>query len=247
MFRYLQNFLIYIFLYIPPLVFFISCSLKRRHNKLLIFGITIVYLAAAIFTQNLLPFILILINIRYIRLMDNGMFTNGFRNYSNTSEDYLRYNFNIKSFKLLKGIKYAAATYGIIIAANIIINLILLAYKLDLKEQEIVRELSNGSLNQLLYMLPSMLIFAPIVEEFTFRWLLFEKLFKPRVGIFMAALLSSLMFSLVHFNIRSFPVIMIIGFVNCYFIHKKGYWYAVFNHSVFNSVSVIIMIYQKIS
>jgi membrane protease YdiL (CAAX protease family) len=221
--------------------------LKRSFNKVLIFGITIFYLALAVFTQNLLPCVLILINIRYIRLTDNGMFTNGLKNYSNTSEDYLRYNFDIKSFKLFKGIKYAASTYGIIIAANIIINLILLAYKLDLKEQEIVRELSNGSLNQLLYMLPSMLVFAPIVEEFTFRWLLFEKLFKPRVGIFLAALLSSIMFSLVHFNIRSFPIIMIIGFVNCYFIHKKGYWYAVFNHSVFNSVSAIIMIYQKIS
>jgi uncharacterized protein len=247
MFRYLQNFFVFIFLYIPPLVFFVTHSLKRRINKVLIFGITVSYLILAIFTQNLLPFILVLINIRYISLTDNGMFTNGFKNYSNTSEDYIRYNFDIKSFKLFKGIKYAVSTYGIIIAVNIIINLVFLAYKLDLKEQEIVRELSSGSLNQLLYMLPSMLVFAPIVEEFTFRWLLFEKLFKPRVGIFLAALLSSIMFSLVHFNIRSFPIIMIIGFVNCYFIHKKGYWYTVFNHLVFNSVSAIIMLYQKIS
>jgi uncharacterized protein len=247
MFRYLQNFLIFIFLYIPPLIFFIRYSLKRSINKIIIFGIVVFYLVLAMFTQNLLPCVLIFINIRYIRLTDNGILTNGFRNFSNVSEDYIRYNFDIKSFKLFKGLKYAATTYGITIAANIVISLILIAYKVDLKEQEIVRELSNGSLNQLLYMLPSMLIFAPIVEEFTFRWLLFEKLFKPRVGIFVAALLSSIMFSLVHFNIRSFPILMIIGFLNCYFIHKKGYWYAVFNHFVFNSVTALVMIYQKIS
>lgn len=247
MLKYLQNFMIFIFLYIPPLVFFIWCSIKRRINKLLIFVITAFYLVLSLYTQNLLPFILVLINIRYIRLTDAGMLTDGYRNYANSGEDYIRYNFDIKSFKLLKGIKYAAATYGIIITANIVITIILLAFKLELKEQEIVRELLKGSLNQLLYMLPIMVIFAPIVEEFTFRWLLFEKVFKQRLGIYISAILSSIMFSLVHFNLRSFPILMLIGFINCYFIHKKGYWYAVFNHLVFNSVTALIMLYQKIS
>ena len=245
--RYLQNFLVFFFLYIPPLIFFIKYSYKKGINKFLLLVITMFYLVLSIFTQNLLPFILILIDIRYIRLTDDGMLTDGYRNYNNTSKDYIRYNFDIKSFKLLKGIRYAAVTYGITIVANILIFLILQAYKIDLKEQEIVKVLLNGSLNQLLYMLPSMVIFAPMVEEFTFRWLLFEKLFKPRMGVFMAAVLSSIMFSIVHFNIRSFPILMIIGFLNCYFIHKKGYWYAVFNHLVFNSVTAIIMINQKIS
>jgi uncharacterized protein len=247
MYIYLQNLLIFIFLYIPPLLFFINCSLKLKLNKLILSGITVLYLVMSMYTQNFLPFLLVLINIRYIRIADRGLLTDGYRNYSNTSEDYIRYNFDINNFKLLKGIKYAAATYGITIGLNIIIIVITSALRLNLSEQEIVKQLSKGTLNQLLYMVPIMIIFAPTVEEFTFRWLLFEKLFKPRIGVYMAAIVSSIMFSLVHFNLRSFPVIMIIGIINCYFIHKRGFWYAVFNHMVFNSVSVIIMIFQKIS
>ncbi len=247
MFRYLQNILVFIFLYIPPLIFFISCSLKRKINKLLIFGITMLYLALSVYTQNFLPFIIVMLNIRYIRLTDPELLTDGYKNYNNASKDYIKYNFDIKGFKLLKGVKYAAVTYAISIAVNIIIVFITVAYKLNLEQQEIVSELLKGSLKQLLYMLPIMIIFAPVVEEFTFRWLLFEKLFKPRLGIYLSALLSSIMFSLVHFNLRSFPVLIIIGLLNCYFIHKKGYWYAVFNHLVFNSVTAIIMLFQKIS
>jgi uncharacterized protein len=247
MLRYLQNLLVFIFLYIPPLLFFIRCSLKRGINRFLIFSITVFYLILAIYTQNLMPFILVLLNIRFIRKADNGLLTDGHRNYVGMSEEYVKYNFDIRSFKLLKAIKYAFITYGAAIVVNIIVNILITLYKLDLKEQEIVSQLYNGTLGQLLYMIPIMLIFAPVVEEFIFRWLLFEKVFKPRVGIFIAAVVSSLMFSLVHFNIRVFPILLIISFSNCYFIHKKGFWYAVFNHFVFNSVSVFAMLYEKIS
>lgn len=247
MVRYLQNFLIYIFLYIPPLIFFIRCCIKRRVNKLLLFGVGILYLTLAMFSQNFLPFILVLMNIRFIKSEDNGIITDGYENYFNSSKDYIRYNFNIKNFKFLNGIAYGALTYSSTIVANIIIVMVLQAYNINLNEQEIVRELSKGSLNQLLYMFPMMVLFAPIVEEFTFRWLLFEKILRPRIGIYMAAFISSIMFSLIHFNLRSFPVIMLIGIINCYFIDKKGYWYAVFNHLVFNSVTAVIMLLQKIS
>jgi hypothetical protein len=247
MFEYFQNVLIYVFLYIPPLIFFIKYSLRRGVNRLLLFVVTILYLVLSIYTQNFLPFILVLIDIFYIKKSDSVILTDRYRNYSDISEDYTRYNFSIKSFKLLKGIQYAIATYGITIAVNIMVTIIILLFKLNLKEQEIVTELSKGSLNQLLYMIPIMIIFAPIVEEFTFRWLLFEHIFRPRVGTVMAAVISSIMFSLIHFNLRAFPVLMIIGFINCYMIHKKGYWYAVFNHLLFNSVSTFVMLYQKIS
>ncbi len=106
--------------------------------------------------------------------------------------------------------------------------------------------MTNMSLNKLVFMVPVVVIFAPVLEEFVFRWIFLEKIFKSRLGVLGAALLSSLMFSLVHFNINVFFIILWIGIYNCYLIHKKGYWYAVINHAVFNSVTMISLIYSKI-
>lgn len=247
MFRYLQNSLIFLFLYIPPLAFFIRSSLRRGINRFLLLIISLLYLLASIYTQNLLPFILVLINIRYIRYDNSSLYTDGEINYTNVSRDYISFDFDIKNFKLFKALKYASITYGITITVNVILTLLLYYYEVDLNEQEIVRELSTGSLKQLAFMTPIMVIFAPVLEEFTFRWLIFEKVFIPRLGVYASALVSSILFSLVHFNLRSFAVLMVISFINCYIIHRKGYWYAVFNHMVFNSVTVFIMLYQKIS
>jgi membrane protease YdiL (CAAX protease family) len=124
--------------------------------------------------------------------------------------------------------------------------IILSASNINLKEQEIVLELMNVPLRKFVYMIPILVVFAPIVEEFTFRWLLFEKIFRPRIGFYAAAILSSVMFALIHFNLRALPVLISIGLINCYLIDKKGYWYAVFNHFVFNMVSTLYMLIQKI-
>jgi uncharacterized protein len=190
---------------------------------------------------------LVILNIRYIKRDNNYFFTDGISSYTNVSEDYIKFNFDIRTFRFFKGLKYAGITYGVTILVNVVVALFLFNFKIDLNEQEIIKELSRGSLKQLFFMTPIMVIFAPVLEEFTFRWLLFEKIFSPRVGIYMAALVSSIIFSLVHFNLRSFPVLMVISFINCYIIHKKGYWYAVFNHLIFNSVTVFVMFYQKIN
>ncbi|ERI89410.1 CAAX amino terminal protease family protein [Clostridiales bacterium oral taxon 876 str. F0540] len=247
MIKSLQNILVFIFLYIPPLIFFLKYSLRRNISKVLLFIISVLYIILAVYTQNILPFILVLINIRYIKLNDTSNMYNKDSFYIDASKDYYRYNFSIKSFNLFKGLRYAAESYGATIAVNIIITLLISLSRSNLKEQEIVRQLMNTSMNKFIYMIPIMVIFAPIVEEFTFRWLLFEKIFKPRIGIYFSAILSSILFSLVHFNIRVFPVLITIGLINCYLIEKKGYWYAVFNHLVFNMVSTVAMLLQKIS
>jgi uncharacterized protein len=242
----IQNILVFIFLYIPPLIFFFNCSLKRGINKFLLIIISVAYLFLSISTQNLLPFIIVIINIRYLKKYSISAIEDyGYR--IDEEYDYSKYNFNIKSFKISKGLKYAIETYGITIVMGIVITVILTNYNVNLKEQEIVRDLMKVSIDKFLYMIPIMIIFAPVVEEFTFRWLLFEKLFKPKLGIYFSAILSSLIFAMVHFNLRSIPILITIGLINCYLIEKKGYWYAVFNHLFFNSINVFLMLFQKIS
>lgn len=242
----IQNVLVYIFLYIPPLIFFFSSSLKRGINKFIIIIVSIVYLCLSINTINILPFIVVIISIRYLR--KNAISECEDYRYSNEKlSDYYRFNFNIKSFKLSKGLKYAIEAYVATIIVGIVVNILLTSYNVNLKEQEIVKDLMKVSINKFLYMIPIMIIFAPVVEEFTFRWLLFEKLFKPKLGIYFSAILSTLIFAIVHFNLRSIPVLITIGLINCYLIEKKGYWYAVFSHLFFNSVNTLLMLLQKIS
>lgn len=245
MIKAIEDILIFIFLYIPPLIFFAKYSKKRGVSNFLLIVICFFYLVLSVVTQNLLPFILVLINIRYIRNIETIILDNENRDFGCTSIDYLRYGFNIKNFKIVNAIVYSLKTYSVTIVINVVMMIILSASNINLKEQEIVSELMNVPLSKFIYMIPILVIFAPIVEEFTFRWLLFEKIFRPRIGLYASAMLSSIMFALVHFNLRAFPVLISIGLINCYLIDGKGYWYAVFNHFVFNMVSTLYMLIQK--
>lgn len=242
----IQNILVFIFIYIPPLIFFFRSSLKKGVNRFIIIIISIAYFYFSINTQNLLPFILVIISIRYLR--QNAISRSEDYRYSGEElSDYYRYNFNIKTLKISKALKYAIKAYAATVIVGIVVNVLLTSYNVNLKDQEIVRDLMKVSIDKFLYMIPIMIIFAPVVEEFTFRWLLFEKLFKPRLGLKYSALLSTLIFALVHFNLRSIPVLITIGLINCYLIEKKGYWYAVFSHLFFNSINTFLMLFQKIS
>jgi membrane protease YdiL (CAAX protease family) len=193
-----------------------------------LFIINILFIGLSMYTQNIVPFIFVIINIVYMRFTDDF------------------YKFDIKKFNIIDALRLAAISYLVVIIILLLQNAIENSLKIKLDQQEIVTNMTNMSLNKLVFMVPVVVIFAPVLEEFVFRWIFFEKIFKSRLGVLGAALLSSLMFSLVHFNINVFFIIIWIGIYNCYLIHKKGYWYAVINHAVFNSVTMISLIYSKI-
>jgi membrane protease YdiL (CAAX protease family) len=95
-------------------------------------------------------------------------------------------------------------------------------------------------------------IIAPIVEEFTFRVLIYRnwlsKVIKKRV---VALLLSSLIFALSHFEINTLPYIFITGFILGIIYDAFGYVNAVVLHMILNIFSFIqvsgIVIYNKIA
>ncbi|HTJ26899.1 MAG TPA: type II CAAX endopeptidase family protein [Candidatus Limnocylindria bacterium] len=59
----------------------------------------------------------------------------------------------------------------------------------------------------------TLVILAPIVEEMVFRGLLFGAL-SPRIGILAAALISALIFGLVHGDAVLFPTLAALGLIN---------------------------------
>lgn len=225
----IKDILVFSIAYVPPLIIFDIYWLKMKKNKVLLCIINIIYIISSVYTENIIPFIFVLIDIRFMK------FTNEF------------YYFNTKRFKFLEGLRLTAISYLMTIAILLLQNAIASSLKFNMNQQEIVNHMEHMSFVGLILMTPVVIVFAPILEEFVFRWLFFEKIFKSRLGLYFGAITSSLIFSFIHFSFTAFFVILWIGIYNCYLIHKKGYWYAVLNHSIFNSMTMIALFTQKLS
>ncbi len=231
------NLMIFFMIYIVPIVVFIKSGMDNRINKVIIFLICSIYLVASILTSdvtyNLFPFSIVIIDLILM----------GKNNYK---KDFQKYKFNFNEFNIFKAFKYAIFNYLLAMIVSIVFMIILSSFKIETKDQNIVKEMSDFSLLKFIIMMPITMVFAPVVEEFVFRWVLYEKVLKKYTGVYLGAIISSVIFALFHANLKSFAVIFTIGLVNCYLINKKGYWYAVFNHFFFNSASVLVMLYYKV-
>lgn len=232
MIQILQNIIIFIIVYLMPIPIFIKLARRKGINMVMVALICIFSAILSLFTENYIPASIVIVNI--------------FLMYMLREEDFYKYNFNIKSLKISKALKYAATSYGITFIISAISGFILSLFFKNLNQQEVVTELKKSQLIPFIFSIPSLVIFAPILEEFVFRWLFFEKIFKKRIGFIWGAVISSIMFGIAHFNLESFFVITILGLINCYLIEKKGYWYAVVNHAFFNSITVCMILFQKI-
>lgn len=245
----IETVLVFIIVYILPLMIFIKFSMRKNISNLVLAIICIIYISFSIFTENLFPFIFTILNILFIKnnkIEDENIHISLKVQDDVVISDYEKYKFSIKTFNFYNGLKYSLLSYFLFIIIMVLFQYIFVKYNINIKQQEIVEDTMKGTWFKFLITMPTIVIFAPIVEEFVFRWYLFEKIFKGRIGVISSAIITSIMFSLVHFNINAFPVLLALSLINCYLIHKKGYWYAVFNHLVFNSVTIITMIVQRL-
>ncbi|WP_251861093.1 CPBP family intramembrane glutamic endopeptidase [Clostridium sp. Marseille-Q2269] len=238
---FIKNVLTFIILWIPPIILFFKIKPKKM-NIFITVIIFVFYIIGSLFTQNLFPFLITLIDIHQLR---NRYKTEELKDLT-YNDDYNRFKFNISSFSFIKAIQYAFTSYlGCILIMNIS-KIIFDLLKLNLKEQDVVTWLNNMPLNKFLIVIPVTVIFAPVAEEFVFRWFIFEKLLSKRLGIVMSAIMSSVLFGIVHYNMKVFPALVFIALFNCYLIHKEGFWYAVFNHFTFNLVNTIMIFLDKL-
>lgn len=225
-----MDILVFLLLMIPPLLVFIWFWRERHRSMVLILVISTIYIISAIFTQNLMPFIFVLFNIAFMK----------------GREEFEEYGFGLKGFSLLSGIRYSAFSYFITIVVAMVSLPVMAKFGIQQEQQEVVKWMIDLPVEMFWIAVPVAVIFAPVVEEFVFRWFFFERLFKKRMGLLAGAVLSSLIFAVIHFNVQAFPMILWIGLYNCYLMEKKGYWYSVFNHLIFNSVTVAALIMEKI-
>ncbi|MCI1944452.1 CPBP family intramembrane glutamic endopeptidase [Clostridium luticellarii] len=228
-FDIIKNILVFVIVYLPPLLVFARFWRQSKRNSAVLILISVFYIALSIFTENFIPFIFVIINLWYIKHTDES------------------YRFSFENFKIPEALKMVFIFYLASFFISAVENVILSNFRVELKQQEIVTHMANMPLEKFLIMIPIVIIFAPVLEEFVFRWLIFEKIFAKKVGIYLAAFLSSLLFAIIHFSLDAFPIILWIGLYNCYLMNKKGYWYAVFNHCVFNSITIAALLLQKLS
>lgn len=231
-----------------PWIMLISVMKKTKSKKQKKF-LTIVfflYVGITLFTQQILPTIVCLI---YLKIVYSS-------NKYEEEKYYLR-PLNKKKYKLsiLKN-SYTITIAGErfkVIAMSIIFKIltmvfslwfivVLNAYGIEAAEQEIIKEFLTSTPLKAVYLAVLMVIAAPITEEFIFRHL-FYRILKNRTGKIISAILTSLLFTVLHYNIAGAVLFFTMGLFNCYLYEKYGYRAAVLNHMVFNLLSLIGLLF----
>lgn len=236
------NVFIIVLVYLIPLIAFTRNTKWRSYSKLINILISIAYIIMIFvlpsMQTNILPFILIIIMI--IKMKGSTYLR----------DDYYSYKFSLKDFSLANAFKYAAFGYGIVFAISLISQIVLKLLNFQLKPQEVVDILAGYNVLKFLLAAPSAVIFAPIVEEYVFRYILFSKLlrgkFKGRLGFVISSIIVSLIFATVHYNLAALGMLFAISFYNCYLIEKRGFWYAAFNHFFVNMITTTLLFISKL-
>ena len=88
----------------------------------------------------------------------------------------------------------------------------------------------------------TMVLLAPVVEEITFRGLLFGAL-APRLGVVAGALLTAVLFGAVHGDLVLFPTLAALGLINALAYAATGnLWVPIALHAFNNSLGAVVLI-----
>lgn len=91
----------------------------------------------------------------------------------------------------------------------------------------------------------SMLV--PITEELIFRGLIF-KFIRQHKGFIFSAIMSSLIFSVLHFNLEMLPFTLILGLITAYAFEKtNSLFYPIFIHMLVNNLASSMLFYSSIA
>jgi uncharacterized protein len=193
--------------------------------------ITIIYWGAAFMTQTIAAFI--------------GILYLYFTYYKKLREDEngdTAAVWRIKPFDIIIVISMTAAARIAILVIQLIYAIILIKLvKYNIKPQDIVTYYSEANLILKLMLAMEIVIIAPILEEYVFRYFLYSKIFAPRMPLFMAGIFSAALFTVSHLNVSGVPTFFILGLLCTYLFQKKGYWAAVLAHAVSNLITLMII------
>lgn len=198
--------------------------------------ITFLYWLGAIFTENLFPFIAVLILLARYHTLSN-------------EDSYVR-DINIWhfdwNFVINIGIMTLIFKAVITIVNALYIYIINHFTNFDVKPQEVVVDFYESGFWSRLILFFLIVVFAPFVEEYVFRYFLYDKIFLPRMPAVFAAILTGVIFALAHYNASGIPSFFGLALFCNYIYEKKGYFAAVIAHLTFNLSTVILLLFVKI-
>ena len=125
----------------------------------------------------------------------------------------------------------------IILAINLVSGYLLSDYPLqkNVSQLSISREIT-------IIQLLSVLVFAPITEEFYFRGILF-KYFAERNGKLFILILTSLLFSIIHLNVPAAPTLFTLGFsLGLVKLITDNILSSIIMHALFNYIMLLMIL-----
>ncbi len=238
--KYIGEFLIIAIVALPPFLYLYKYTLDNIDNLFVKIAIYAVYWAGTLLLSNVMPALAVLFILRDSqRRADRGIEEGSMRFFAG---DKWRFSWPSFAKAAICGIfiKYAVTV------VNYLFILVLQKYGVALKNQEVINEfLKSSVVSSILYFI--MIVFcAPIVEEFVFRYWLYDSVLKRWTGRIISAVITSILFMAAHYNLQGSIAFFLIGMINCYLYEKYGYWAAVANHFMFNFTSAAMLVAVKI-
>ena len=192
---------------------------------------TILYWGIAIATQTIAAFIGILY-----------LYFSYYKNLGQDEDSGTTNVWRIKPFDIVVVISMTTLARIAIFLIQLIYAIILIKLvKYNIKPQDIVTYYAEANLIYKLILVMDIIIIAPVVEEYVFRYFLYGKVFAPRMPLFIAGIFSAALFTVSHFNVGGVPTFFILGLLCTYLFQKKGYWAAVIAHAVSNLITLLII------
>ena len=112
----------------------------------------------------------------------------------------------------------------------------------EYKQQEIVLNFKSNLLKDKALLL-HVLIIAPVVEEIIFRGYIY-RILKTKIPIIFAIIISSTLFSLIHYNVLSFILLFVLSIFLTYIYERNGsIMCPIIIHSLFNLMMSALIIY----
>lgn len=210
----------------------IKDSTKPNHWK----GIKISRHIPTLYLWTLLPVIILAsfileINILFVLLFCSIYFVLSNYDQAKKQKKYL-------SSSIIVGSLHTLRIWPVLFIVGLLSAIVLKGY--DAQSQ--VQELKNGNYTNIVYIVITVCLFAPITEEIIFRGMLYT-LFKRRLGVFWACIGNSILFSLIHFNILSCVVLFVFSCSLTYIYEKEcNLLIPIISHSVFNGLMIVLIL-----
>ncbi len=194
--------------------------------------IGIFYWSFAFLTHELVPFIGVIILL--------------FKVHGKTDCEMQTRDINIWSIKFRDAAIVTVAALVFKAAINqlnmLYVNILDLFLGMEAKPQEIVEEFAAGDQYYKMLLFALVVILAPFVEEYIFRYYIYDRLLLPRMPAVTAAIISSALFTLLHLNVSGIPTFFGLGLYCTFIYEKKGFYGAVITHTISNLATTMFLV-----